>query len=658
MARDIEADVKINDKTSAGLQSSARNVETMGKRIKAAAGIDATVEDKTRAGMQEALRTIQRAQKFLEEAAKTEAKVSNATEKGLREAERDIDRARAKIRDIEIDVEVRADVDRSLREVERKVKESNDRIKKQGTSDIERFSGGILGLFSNLFPQVTANIVQGFRAIAPALGGTLVAGVALALPAIGAMISGAVIGGGALAGIAGGVLIAVRDPRVKEAGEILKSSLLSSLGQDVGVFIGPLLAQISVVAARFQALRPVIRNIFAQSAGFLEPLTDGVITMVEYIAGGLNKALAGAGPAVEAIAEGLATVGRAIGYMFATLAADGENAGEGLLLLFDTLAVTIVTTTNALRVFSEIFGFLIDAASALGPIAGPAGIEADRLKASMDRAKDSSAALAGGFGQVAIEAKTTETATKLYEKALEDNARAAEQAADAHRNLFNDLTSVGEAQAAATKAARDNGKTLSANTEKGRANRQALSALASSLNGYRGNLEKSGASAGKVNGVLSTQRSRLIAAANSFGVTGSKARALADQLLGIKPREVSVKVNGTASAASQARNVRQEIAGIQSKTVTVSVNVNASRLASVENRLARLQRAGYNAGEGGPSFGLVEGGSGARTGGPVQVNSSVAVQLDGRPFREYTAKGIEVAQKRTEFRNRVGRRNG
>lgn len=655
MARDIEADVKVNDKTGPGLQSSARNVEQMGARIKRAAGIDFTVEDKTKEGLQDALRTIQRSKKHLEDAARAEAKVSNATSKGLREAERDLQRARQKLKDLEIDVTVNADVDRSLKEVERKVKETNDRIKKQGTSDIERFSGGILGLMSNLFPQITASLVGAFRAAAPAAGGVLLAGIALALPTLGAMVSGAIVGVGALSGVAGGVLLAVRDPRIKEAGKNLGKNLLASIQQDAAVMVQPLLDQIKVVSERFNSLRPVLRGIFADSAGFLAPLTDGLIGMVEEIATGLGKALKGAGPAVDAIATGLVSVGQAIGYMFATLAADGENAGAGLLLLFDTLALTIITTTNALRVFSEVFGFLVDAASALGPLAGPAGIEADRLKASIDRAKESSAAFAGGMGQTAVAAKVAAEDTKLYEQALKDNAKAAEDAASAQRSLFDDTTKVGEATANAKKALDENGRTLDANTEKGRANRTALSNLASAFNTYRGNLEKSGASAATVNGTLNTQRNRLIAAAVAAGQTASKARALADQLLGIKPRTVDVKVN-SGKALANAQAVKKEVASITGKTVTVTVNVNASRLAAVENRLSRLQKAGYYAA--GDSFGLNSGAERARVGGPVTVNSSVAVNLDGRPFRELATSAATAVQQRKDFRDRVGRRNG
>lgn len=46
----------------------------------------------------------------------------------------------------------------------------------------------------------------------------------------------------------------------------------------------------------------------------------------------------------------------------------------------------------------------------------------------------------------------------------------------------------------------------------------------------------------------------------------------------------------------------------------------------------------------------------SRTGGPVQVRSDIRVSLDGAPFYEMTAKAIQVAEDRRDWRNRIGRR--
>lgn len=50
------------------------------------------------------------------------------------------------------------------------------------------------------------------------------------------------------------------------------------------------------------------------------------------------------------------------------------------------------------------------------------------------------------------------------------------------------------------------------------------------------------------------------------------------------------------------------------------------------------------------------GSRGSRTGGPVQVESKVQVNLDGAPFYAMTAEVVNASERRQDWRNRVGRR--
>lgn len=50
------------------------------------------------------------------------------------------------------------------------------------------------------------------------------------------------------------------------------------------------------------------------------------------------------------------------------------------------------------------------------------------------------------------------------------------------------------------------------------------------------------------------------------------------------------------------------------------------------------------------------GAGGSRTGGPSEVNVTSVINLDGRPFREFTAKAIDESERRNAWRGAVGKR--
>lgn len=103
----------------------------------------------------------------------------------------------------------------------------------------------------------------------------------------------------------------------------------------------------------------------------------------------------------------------------------------------------------------------------------------------------------------------------------------------------------------ATKALKENGRTLDIHTEKGRANGEALDKVAASAQTMMSDMAKNGASAGQVASQYASSRAELVKMAESFGMTADEASKYAGKALQI-PREVSTKVDLEADAAKKA----------------------------------------------------------------------------------------------------------
>lgn len=584
-------------------------------------------------------------------------------------------------RDVEVDVKVHDKTKPGLDAVERNFRRSGRNIEQEYERFGNRAGDRILGAIGSVAPKVAKGLAEsvgtGAKIGAPVLISTLTGAAAVAAPVVAGLLGSAVAIGGVGAGIIGGATLAARDGRVRAAGIQLGNNLLLGLQDRAGSFIDPMLDSIDLLQDKFMESGDTIENIFKNSSRFVLPLTDALGDAGQSLLEGIDVAVENAGPVIDALAKGLRETGEQLKEFFGDVTRNAEGNAAILGATFDGLnsildatgfvlgevvgwfeainrviPLSVLASSNLLTILEEISDTQVWTILTSGVLQW-----ADALGLAEDAGRRSSGGSFGtakAFQSVGLEAEEAEKSTKAYEKALRENEQAARDAANAQRSLFDDLTRVGQAEDDLKKAVRDNGKTLDAHTEKGRNNRQALSNMASAYNTVRDNMSKANKPAAEINSTLNTQRARLIEAGKQMGLTGSKARTLADQLLGIKPRSVDVTVK-TGKALTNAQAVKREISEIKGKTVTVTVNVNASRLAAVENRLGRLERAGYFA-EGG-SFGLTAPGQTSRTGGPVEVTSNVSVSLDGKPFRDVAVRAVQTNLERDRFRQKVGRRD-
>jgi len=561
-------------------------------------------------------------------------------------------------RDIEANATINDRSSEGLTKFSENVRKTGKQTEKQfdesGKRSGANFVKSIGTVSSKVAGKLSESIGDGARLGSPLLLAGLASGLSAGLPALSGLIGAAVTGGAAGAGILGGVALAVQDSRVKAAGTQLGNNLLTGLQDRAGSFIQPVLGSIDLLQDKFLETGDTIERIFQNSSKFVEPLAASVGELAQDIVEGVDIAVGRAGPVMAALNEGLEGTGEAIKNFFDSTSANAEANAAVLDSTFDSLNGTIATVGSTLGLISSIFAEFDKIAplslfTSLNALFGETAEETQAAAAATQRQMD--VMQRGG-----LTLEQYEKDQQLVNKALQDNAAAAQRATDAQQGLFSATTSYGEALDRAKVAADSNGATLSANTEKGRANRQALDSLASAYKRVIAEQEATGGSSAALSAKQTKLRGDVYAVALQMTGSAKKARELTNSLLGIPSPKPKVTLN-TAGVAAQARNAREEINQIKGKTVTVTVNVNASRLAKVNAQLDRLQQAGRYGGMAG-GFAAAGGDITSRVGGAatIEVAQSLAVNLDGRPFREMTARTVADSRDRERYRNRVGRR--
>lgn len=207
--------------------------------------------------------------------------------------------------------------------------------------------------------------------------------------------------------------------------------------------------------------------------------------------------------------------------------------------------------------------------------------------------------------------------------------------AHAEDNLFESFDK-------ANQSIKDNGATLDAHTEKGRANREALLGIVDATQqAVQAKFNETG-SLEAANEVYKQGREALIAAAVAAGRTRKEAEALADQWLRMPPLATTrVETPGLSTAVSQADRANNALDRLDGRVVTASINVYTtdyhSYRADERRAVGGPVTAGhtYLVGERGPELFT------ARSSGSIVPNdrlrSYTATSSPSTRFADYTA---------------------
>jgi hypothetical protein len=342
-------------------------------------------------------------------------------------------------------------------------------------------------------------------------------------PVIGAAISAGVIGGAGLGGVIGGVLLLKDDPRVAAAGAEIGQKLMSSLQVDAQPFETPVLAAITTIENRFDQMEGRIQHIFKASSGFVDPLVSGVLEGVDGILAGIESLVTRGKPVMDALGNSFAIIGDSVGTAFTIISGDSDDAASALTNIAKVVGALIEATAILVRGLTELYGiisFIPGKAKELElHLAGVVGINKDVSKSAGDVATsvaaqviamsdsgDAADAASRSFGLYVAtqkDVKDAQSAAKAvqdsYNASIADLAPAGGQAAQIADGLRKAIDALHGAQVGATDAneayeaswdslsesIKQNGRSLNIHTAAGRANRDALEAVATAArDGY------------------------------------------------------------------------------------------------------------------------------------------------------------------------------
>jgi hypothetical protein len=149
------------------------------------------------------------------------------------------------------------------------------------------------------------------------------------------------------------------------------------------------------------------------------------------------------------------------------------------------------------------------------------------------------------------------------------------------------------AVAAASKAVKENGRTLDVHSEKGRANRGVLDALASSSLGYLRDIQQNIGVGAQFKRTLDRQWQTLYDAARRFGATRAEARNYANDILKV-PRAVATKVTqpGMDAARAKVQGLSRDIRNVNGKKVRLEVTSGGEVIMHVSRYLSARATGG------------------------------------------------------------------
>ena len=542
---------------------------------------------------------------------------------------------------------------------------------------------------------------------AAAIGAPIVVGLAAFL---GGATAGALLAGAVVGGVGGGLALAARDSRVKAAGKDLGNEVLAQMTEAAKPFVPAALEGVTIVRGELAKMDGDLRGTFAAAARYVAPLTRGLTGLVRSALPGIRRGIESATPVVRALERSLPGVGRAISSVFDKLADNADVAAVAIEYMFKIIEGGIRLVGGTIDVLATTFGWIDKAAAAMnGNYA-----QIHKYNQAADEADQTTNGLTAELMRLATADPGTEALWQrqtLLNKSMSDGVRAAGGFGEALDLLNGKTLGAREAERAfqaaidaVTTSINENGKSLSANTEKGRANQEALDALATAgatraQSIYEQTLATKGQTAAEAaaSAAMEQGRAQLIASAQRFGMTRKEAIAYANSVMAI-PRQWSTKITvvGHRESIDRANAVQAAVQRLTGKTIRIGVvgshsghlegmstggrvggtGIGDTQVRALDPEEHVLTRAEVRAAGGHPAIeqwrrglrrrqyldepmpGRSGGGAApARAGAPVHVANEVTVLLDGRPVADTATRVAGRIVDRQRWRDR-GARDG
>lgn len=441
-------------------------------------------------------------------------------------------------------------------------------------------------------------------------------GAALAtLPAVAGPIGGA-IGAAFGAGLAGiGVAAAAQSNLVQRAFADLKVNVQSELLSIAGPLEQSLLKIPDVVRDMGAKLKPFLADAFASMA----PAIDNFVASV-------GRGVASLGPAFQPLADGFNAI---LNELSARSPQIFENLRDGLTKFGELAQDWAPKIADLVEGITKAFELTADSLQFLSTQFGPAKEEVnqftrqmvesmggvDKYRETMQRLGVSSHEIESALQEAGLATKEVGESANSAAKGIGDLRSEFDQLTGAALNADEAASAFQEAIDEVSKSVQENGKTIDINTEKGRANRDALREMAKAAQDHLVAMVEEGQGVGAVSVKYQQYRSQLVESMQQAGLTRAAAEKLTDSWLGV-PKSVKTTITAQTSAAEAAiKKVRDLMDSVKSKTVYMTVQEVLKQVPGVS--LRQLMNA----------HGGIIGGIGARfqNGGIAGAGSSMAL---------------------------------
>jgi hypothetical protein len=207
----------------------------------------------------------------------------------------------------------------------------------------------------------------------------------------------------------------------------------------------------------------------------------------------------------------------------------------------------------------------------------------DAYQSALADAKFEQQLAAQSMGLFGVQAQATQSKLDA-QKASADGLRQSIQALnDVQRAAAGGMIGFEAAIDNATKAAKENGRTLDIGTEKGRNNKQALLDLAAATDSAAASARESDGNWTRAFKIYDRGRANLIATTMAMGKTRSEAERLADQILKIPDKNLRIKGN--------LEDLKAKLADAKARLAKVPDSRKAKILATIDQLEAAIRRA-------------------------------------------------------------------
>jgi hypothetical protein len=490
-------------------------------------------------------------------------------------------------------IEVRSDLSPFIKNLDREVKAAAERMESQFQESMSRGMANFSGKDSEkLGEDLGDGVGRGMRkklgdkdkplyiTIAAALGSALddglsalptevkagiVGGALLAMPFLSAAIAGATTAalGAGLAGL--GTLLAFQYTEVEEAGFKLADKLRMELVGAAEPFVNVLRSSFQFLENRIEGLRPRLDRIFSTASTFVGPLIEGLADAFDFITESFDNIGDGMKPFVKELANGFAILGIAIGDSLEILASTGEDGVEGLRDLFYAAAQLIGGFARLLQILTWVYGRLRDIADVVPILVGPLSI--------IFEASDQAATGVDQYGN-ATEGLTekilgTISATDRETKSLKEAAQAMDKARDSAFGLIDATLNYEESIDDLSETLKENGRTFTIETEKGRENIRAVGdAIKAAQADAEKRFQEGKLTAEQANALYQAEVTEILKIAKAHGITEQAVRGVYDEalkLVALPPpdvgwlNQIAASANLTTAALQRALNEARKL---------------------------------------------------------------------------------------------------